>query len=142
MKQIDTEQIDRALLPVGTPMFADVARGIQDDLAFSEERKRDLISGLRRVARALGRSPEEAPADPRWLQPRLAKVMPAALGLTPKSWQNAVSDARSAMAHAGIVGRRQRRIHDLSPAWQQLWRAVLASKDPTLPPALSRPRRA
>jgi integrase len=138
MKPLDHTRLDLAFVPRSVPMFAALIARIDaaDDL--SATRKRDLISGLRRVARALGRAPEEVPADPKWLQPRLAKVMPAALGLSLKGWQNAQSDARSAMAWAGIVKRRNRHIDDLSPSWRALWAQVLASQDATLPLALCR----
>lgn len=138
MKRIDPKQLDRALLPPDTPMFADIIARLEDCPEMSATRKRDLISGLRRVAKALGRAPEDVPADPKWLQPRLAGVMPAALRLSEKGWQNARSDARAAMAWAGIVKRRHRHIDDLAPDWRVLWERVLASKDPTLPPALRR----
>lgn len=138
MKPFDHKNADLAFVPPETPMFSDLIARISDDVDLSETRKRDLISGLRRVAKALGRAPEAVPADPKWLQPRLAKVMPAALKLSAGSWQNVVSDARTAMAWAGIVRRRHRHIDDLAPEWRSLWERVLASKDPTLPSALCR----
>jgi len=138
MKPLDHTRPDLAFVPRDVPMFGALIARIDEADDLPTTRRRDLISGLRRVAKALGRAPEEVPADPKWLQPRLAKVMPAGLGLSPKAWQNAQSDARSAMAWAGIVKRRHRHIDDLSPAWRDLWAQVLASKDPTLPLALCR----
>lgn len=138
MQNIDPLKIEQAFVPPDTPMFAELIARMAKDPELTPERQRDLISGLRRVARALGRAPEEVPADPKWLQPRLAKVMPAALGITPKAWQNALSDARSAMARAGIVKRRYKLVDDLTPPWRALWQAVLDAKDPTLPTALRR----
>jgi integrase len=138
MPRIDPRKIDQAFVLPGTPTFGELMVQVETDPQLQEGRRRDLLSGLRRVAKALGRAPEDVPADPRWLQPRLGKVMPAALKLSTKSWQNAVSDARMAMAQAGIVKRRNRHIDDLSPEWRNLWRTVLDSKDPTLPPPLCR----
>ena len=97
------KSIETALMPASTPTFATVIQKLEADTALADLRRRDLISGLRRVAKALGRQPEETFAEPKWLQPRLSKVSPAVLGLTVKSWQNAVSDARSALVHVGIV---------------------------------------
>ena len=138
MKRMDPRQADLAFVSPATPMFSEIMQRIEDDVDLSEGRKRDLISGLRRVARALGRAPQEVPADTRWLQPRLAAVAPAALGLTAKSWQNALSDARSAMGHVGIVKRRNRRLDELAPAWQDLWTSVRASQDRSITAALYR----
>jgi len=130
--------LDTALLPKDTLMFADLIKALEEDQDLTATRRRDMISGLRRVAKALGRAPQNVPAHSRWLQPRLAKLSPAAFGLSVKSWQNAVSDTRSAMVHAGIVERRKNRITDLSPDWQTLWASLLASGDKTLQPALCR----
>ncbi len=127
-----------AFVKADTPMFADLIEQLHSDTSLSDARRRDLISGLRRVAKALGLPPEDVPCDSRWLQPRLSKIAPATLGLTPKSWQNAVSDARAALSHFGLVERRFNRIEDLCPAWQALWADVLASGDKTLQPALCR----
>ena len=138
MKHVDPKQTEFAFVFPETPMFSHLITELDTEETLPATRKRDMVSGLRRVSNGLNRAPDEVPADPKWLQPRIVKVAPAALGLSPKSWQNAVSDARSAMAHFGIVKRRHRHIDDLSPAWRTLWERVLASKDKTLSLALPR----
>lgn len=138
MKTIDPKEIERAILPKDTPTFANIIELLEGDSTLSAGRRRDLISGLRRVAKVLGRTPQETVADPKWLQPRLAAAAPAAHGLTRKSWQNAVSDARSAMAHAGIVRPRARRAEDLREPWQDLWQKVRALGDHNLTAGLGR----
>ena len=138
MNQLTATPFDFAFVPTGTPMFSDLIEQITANEALSETRRRDLISGLNRVAKALNRAPQEIPAYGRWLQPRLEKLNPVALGLTVKSWQNAVSDARSAMTQCGLIERRWSRPSDLTPEWYTLWTTVLSMEDPTLPLALSR----
>jgi len=138
MKTTDPHQFELALLPKGTPTFATLIEMLECNPALSDLRRRDLISGLRRVSKALGRPPEETIADPKWLQPRLSQIAPAALGLTQKSWQNAVSDARAALSHAGIVKPRTRRIEDLHADWQVLWLKVHALDDHNLTARLGR----
>ncbi|MCE5974926.1 tyrosine-type recombinase/integrase [Sinirhodobacter sp. WL0062] len=128
---------DLAFIPEGTSMFSDLIAIIEAAVDLTETRRRDMISGLRRVAKALGRPPQDVPCSSLWLQPRLAKIAPAALNLSLKSWQNAVSDARAAMAHVGIVEHRNK-TSDLSPEWAALWKIALASKNPTIRPSLSR----
>lgn len=130
--------LDMAFVPKGTPTFADLIASVETDQALKTTRRRDMISGLSRVAKAIGRAPQDVPCHGRWLQPRLSKIAPASLGLSTKTWQNVISDARAAMVHAGIVERRDNRRTDLSPAWQELWRSVLASRTSTLQPALCR----
>lgn len=133
MRPLDHKTLETAFVSNDCPMFSDLIDRLSADDTLSASRLRDMISGLRRVAQALGRSPSDVPADPRWLQPRLNKVAPAAFGLKPKSWQNILSNARAAMAHEGIVNKRWRQAEDLSAEWQALWGRVLASKDTTLP---------
>src|SRR5690606_37042106 len=138
MKTIHPNQIEMALFPQGTPTFASIIRDIQTDRALDDDRKRDLVSGLRCVSQALGRPPEEMLADPKWLQARLVHVAPAALGVTEKTWRNTVSNARMALAHVGIVKRRLRYIDQLQEGWLDLWQAVLDSRNRTFIAGLGR----
>jgi integrase len=138
MEHPDTKPFDTAFVRPDSPMFSDVIRHLEENPELFETRTRDMISGLRRVARALGRELEEVPADPRWLQPRLQKVEPAALGLAPKSWSNALSDARAGLSRYGIVDKRSRRKSDLDPKWGRLWTLMLSSGDRSLQAALCR----
>ena len=89
MKHLKPESFDAAFVAPGTQSLADVIDGLLLTLDVLGTRTRDMVSGLRTVARAIGRTPEEIPADPHWLRTRLAKVEPAALGLTAKTWSNA-----------------------------------------------------
>lgn len=129
MTRYSTAPLDGIFVPPATPSFADLIERLGADETLTLSRRKDLVSGLRRVASALDRTPAQVPADPRWLQPRLARIVPAALGIATKTWQNSVSNARSAMVTCGIVRKRQRKVSDLSPVWQALWEQVRASKD-------------
>ncbi|MBY6006708.1 site-specific integrase [Salipiger bermudensis] len=130
--------LDQVFVPAGTPTFQDLINALSAQGSLFPTRERDLISGLRRVAQALGLPPSDVPCDARWLQPRLDKISPAQLGISKKTWQNSVSNARAAMATAGIVERRFRRTTDLAPAWRSLWRRLLELDDATLSTSLGR----
>jgi hypothetical protein len=134
MSCIDPQKLRTAFLQAGTPMFADVMTKVADHANLSHERRRDIQSGLRRVAKALGHAPQDVPADAAWLQKRLGGFAPASVGLTPKSWSNALSDARAGLVLFGVVERRFNRKGDLSPEWRALWEAVLASGDLSVQP--------
>lgn len=129
---------DLALFPPGSLSFADLALGIEADATLTSIRRRDLLSGITRVASALGLPMTDIPCQSRWLQPRLARIAPAQLGVTTKTWQNSISNLRSAMAHAGIVERRQCSTNDLAPEWQALWQDVLKSGEPNVSHAVRR----
>lgn len=135
MTKIDAKSLERAFMPPGTPMLSEVMEKVTAHPDLSPTRRRDILSGLRRVAKALGRTPEDIPAHAAWLQKRIEKVAPAAIGLSPKSWQNSVSDARAGLVLCGAVeARKISRVDDLSAEWRRLWETVLASKDPSLMP--------
>lgn len=127
-----------AFVPEGTLHFGDLIARLAEEKTLSPTRQRDMVSGLKRVADALGLPPSDVPCDGRWLQPRLSKIRPPMLGVADKTWQNAVSNARSAMAHFGVVERRSRRTEDLDERWKVIWTAVLASDDPTIATATRR----
>lgn len=132
MTQYSKIALDGIFVPPATPSFAELMVQLETDTVLKPARRKDLLSGLRRIAEALHRTPAQVPADPRWLQPRLAHIAPAAIGVSTKTWQNTVSNARNAMVACGIVSKRQRRSSDLSPAWQTLWDLVRTSKDKSL----------
>jgi len=138
MLHIDPQNLETAFLCPGTMMFADLIAKLQADASLTPVRQRDLISAIRRTAKALGRPPETIPADPTWLRPRIERIVPAGIGLTQKSWSNVRSDLQAALTHLGITKRPVNRKWHLSPAWAPLWDKVLASGDRTLCVSLSR----
>ena len=125
MTRKDPAHFDRALVPPGTPTFADLIDDLTRQGELFPSRQRDMISALNRIAKALGLPPGDVLAHARWLQPRLAKIAPARLGVTQKTWTNILSNAGAAMAACGIVERSNRRIEDLNDDWRPLWKAVL-----------------
>lgn len=80
-----------------------------------ERRKQDLASAVRSVARALGRSPEQVPADPRLLASRLAEIAPQTLGFSTARWNNIRSLLRAALGLVTAVAPG-RHLSPLSPA--------------------------
>lgn len=106
MTELSQISLEKAFVAPSTPSFADLIKELGEKDGLSGSRRKDLTSGLRRVAEALNRTPAEVPADPRWLQPRIARIAPAAHGVSPKTWQNTISNARNAMVACGIVTKR------------------------------------
>jgi len=130
--------IDTAFVSRETPSLATCIARLNEDAGLSSDRKRDLVSGLTRISEALGKDPAQIPADPTWLQPRIAALSPARLGVTPKKFANIVSNAKAALAQSGITPKRTRSLADLRPEWRRLWEALLASKNHTLTRGLGR----
>ncbi len=138
MERFDPRQIEMPLQFIGTPNLSCVIEAITAASDLSETRKRDMVSGLQRMAHALGYAPSDVPADPVWLRARLRNVMPAALGISDKTWQNSVSNARAAMRHVGILKRRKQPADTMTPAWTTLWKRVLDSGERSLSVGLGR----
>lgn len=122
MISIAPDKLATAFLKPGTPMLADLLLRLKTEGGdLSDTRRRDLASGLRGIAKAINQTPETVPADLGWLQPRLEKVAPAALGMTAKSWSNTLSNAKAALEHFQLAKRRVRRRKHLCPVWRDLW---------------------
>lgn len=138
MTELDPKLLDTVFVPAGTPWLSDCIRKIEQNNTLPATRRRDLASALRRIARAIDRTADQTPADPTWLRPRLARVAPAALGISPKTWSNVLSDAHAALDHCGVVERRFANITGLNDDWRALWDDVIASGDQSLAPALGR----
>jgi hypothetical protein len=84
-----------------------------------ERKRQELCSAIRTVARALGRSPEDIPADTRLLANRLKDVAPAALGISRGRWNNVRSLLRTALSFVQPISPGRNR-NDLSPKWFEL----------------------
>lgn len=122
-----------AFLKPGTPMLAELLLRLQTESGdLSDTRRRDLASGLRGIARGINQTPETVPADLGWLQPRLEKVAPAALGMSAKSWSNTLSNAKAALEHFQLAKRRVRRRRHLCPVWHDLWCQQQATPEPSI----------
>ena len=82
------------------------------------------ISAINTVARALGCTPEDLPADPAELRRQLATISPAMAGLTVGSWSSVRSRLLKALQRADIKVMAARRTQALSPDWEPLYRAL------------------
>lgn len=138
MARFTEQELAKAFVVKPTLSFADVIEKLERRSDLKPDRKRDMISGLRRVAGAIGWSLEDTPADPVWLRPKIARVKPAAHGIKQKTWTNAVSNARSALVETGIVERDRGSPIALSSKWRALWDAALATGDKNITIPLSR----
>ena len=71
------------------------------------QRRRDMASAVRTIAKALDSRPSDSAADPRMLGIRLKKISAIALGLTQRRWNNVRSLLRQALklARSIMAGR-------------------------------------
>jgi integrase len=106
------------------PTLADVLAAVRGDPNCPARQRQDRCSGIRTLAKALGRRLEDLPADPGQLQGLIRKVNPVSVGLAPKRWRNALSLTRAALNQAGINASPGRHVTALSPAWADLYRHI------------------
>jgi hypothetical protein len=102
-----------------TPTLADLLAAIGAS-NLSDRKRQELACAVRTVSRALGKSPENVPADARLLANRLKDVAPAALGISRGRWNNIRSLLRTALALTQPIspGRHQ---NEVLPEWDALW---------------------
>lgn len=107
------------LLPDGTITLEVVLSRLSADASLSVNRRRDLMSAVRLVARALGEPPSHVPADAKLIRRRLSKLPPEQ-GRARKTRANILAGAAAAFAHVGVTAKRSRLL-PLSTEWQLLW---------------------
>ncbi len=111
-----------ALAPPAT--LAEVLDRIAAMDALPRQRRHDLLSAVRQVARLLGGLPADVPANPEALKRRLNLMTPAAAGMSKSGWRNvrALLTAALELTNAKVV--RGRRLTDLAPSWLALIKRV------------------
>lgn len=120
MKMQDPKQLSNmALFPKDTTFLAQVALALEASKTLDTRRKRDLLSALRRVGKALGTPLSDIPADRRWLREHLARVSAPQLRITNKTWANVLSNVEAALLQAGAAVAPYGKA-SLMPAWQRL----------------------
>jgi site-specific recombinase XerD len=102
------------------PMLESVITQLSDIEDFSPSRRRDLKSALNSLARMIGRSPAEIPANINWLHVRVRRINAAQHNITKKRLSNIKSDALKALALTGCSRERSDWLAPTSPGWSDL----------------------
>lgn len=104
----------------GALRLADVVRRIRLMPGLERGERAGMVAAVNLAVRAVGLPADSVPAHPGYLGPRLAKVSPAALGVTPEHMANSWSRLRKALALSGVDVLPGRYMAPLSPAWAEL----------------------
>jgi integrase len=102
------------------PTFADLIERLAADGHLPLGRRRNLMWGLRAVARAAGKQPDAVPAHPAFLRNLMKRAAPKSIGLGPSAWNNARSFCGKALEWAGLATMPAHCYAPLSPAWATL----------------------
>ena len=92
-----------ATMTTKVPSLAEVRARIEADASVPEGRRRDIVSALLAMGKALGRPLEVIPADPVHLRDAVAPLTAAMVGLKSGRWRNIRSLTTTAFIQVGIV---------------------------------------
>jgi hypothetical protein len=111
-----------SLAPPAT--LAEVMERILSLEGLQRQRRDDLLSAIRQVARLVGGLPADIPADPEALKRELKLLTPAAANMTKSRFRNVRALLAAALDLTGAKIVRQRRKVELTPSWSSLWSRV------------------
>jgi hypothetical protein len=111
-----------ALAPPTT--LAEVLDRIADMDHLPRQKRHDLMSAVRKVARLLGGLLTDVPAHPDPLRRRLNLITPAGAGMTRTRWRNVLALLTAAPELTGAKVVRRRRIVGWTPSWLALHKRV------------------
>ena len=94
----------------------------------SPVQNRDMISATRRVCEMVGSGPATLPADAPTIRAMVAKIRPAAHGVSHKTWANLLSRFRAALRLAGVIDLMGQGAAMRHPDWAPLIEAVAKDK--------------
>jgi integrase len=102
------------------PTLADLISHIQQRHGLSQQRRHDLTSAVRMIAKLLGQPASDIEANPATIRQRLAPFTAASAGMSRGRWRNVRSLFTAALNVADVPVVRRRRRDMLLPAWQEL----------------------
>jgi site-specific recombinase XerD len=111
-----------ALAPATT--LAEVLDCIAAMRQLPRQRRHDLMSAVRQVARLLGALPGDVPANPEALKRGFNLLTPAAADMTKSRWRNVRALLTAALDLTGAKIVRRRRLDGLAPSWLLLLQRV------------------
>ena len=89
---------------------------------------RDMISAIKRICEMAGMAPAMFPAKAPAIRAMLAKIRPAAHGVSHKTWANLLSRFRGALKFAGVIDPMGQGTAMLHPDWAPLVQAIADDK--------------
>ena len=89
---------------------------------------RDMISAIKRICEMAGMAPATFPAKAPAIRATLAKIRPAAHGVSQKTWANLLSRFRGALRFAGVIDLMGQGTAMQHPDWAPMIRAITGDK--------------
>jgi integrase len=103
------------------PTLADVLVGTEGDASLPKSKREAWSCSCRRISNFLGRDPAQLPARLPALRFGIARLHPAQLGVSQKTFQNHIANLKAAIRHFTCAERLTGRGIALSPAWKVLY---------------------
>ena len=89
---------------------------------------RDITSAIKRICELASVAPTTVPAEAPTLRAMIAKVRPAAHGVTSKTWANLLSRFRAALRLADVIDSAWQGAANQNPTWAPLVGAIAKDK--------------
>ena len=105
--------------------MAEVVDAIGADETLPLQRRRNICSSIRTLARALGMEPAGIPAHVTFLRGMFDRIHPEQSGISRKRLQNIRSDILFALRHAGLTGQGRTYMAPLTAEWHRLFDVLL-----------------
>jgi integrase len=96
--------------------------------SLSPYQRRDRLSAVKRICEMAGMVPSVVAAEPVALRAMIAKILPAAHGVGPKTWSNLLCGLRGALRLAGVIDPPLQGDASRHPAWAPLAQAIAGDK--------------
>ena len=98
-----------------------VLEQIESDECLPLQRRRNLSSSIRALAKLMGKTLDFLPAHPGFYRDILNDLHPEHCGLTESRIRNIKSDVLFALRHTGCIGVSHTYMAPFTPEWQSLW---------------------
>src|SRR4051812_34263434 len=108
----------------GTQTMANLIGSVLVDPRFSDVRRRNLASSIRRFCAVLGFAPEEALATFWYFRDAMRRFAPAQAGLKPHRWETIKSDVTAALKTLGQSPDQAKPRVGLSEDWEEFRRRL------------------
>lgn len=120
-----TEQFPNLFVSPDHATMAEVIDFVGADGTLSLQRRRNICSSIRTLARVLGMKPDGIPAHVVFLRGMFDRIHPEQSGISRKRLQNIKSDVLFALRHAGLAGQGRTYMAPLTTQWQRLFDALV-----------------
>jgi integrase len=119
-----SDRLDKPVPALPPATMAELLTAILSAKDPDEDRRKEMASALRSLAKAVHLPLDMIPTDPQKLQRLIGDMPPAMAGVSAGRWRNIRSLVQAALAQFGLVSLPVRSLQGLPPLWAELLEGV------------------